>query len=226
MKTLKTLLIAVALVSALAAIGKTEDKPTPNDFLVIPGVRAGPISADSREAYLRKVLGNDNVRPANIDDGEGGIRSGTVIFPNDPSRRAEIFWIDSASHRRPAEVIISSPATVWHTAENISIGSTLDQIERVNGKPFHMSGFNFDDAGTIIDGNGGKLSYLGVDKGEEGIQGRLLLVRLDKAEAAWDGLGAKAQQALTGDVSLLSSLPAVRKLSPVVYQLIVKFPER
>jgi len=223
MKLTNPILTALLMLSAFVSVGRSDDKPSPNDFLIIPGVRAGLIGLESREAYLRKVLGPDLVRSANVSLADGSMRSGTLLFPDDPTRRVEILWMDKASRRRPEMVIISSSATAWHTAENITIGTRLSQIESLNGRPVHLTGFGLDNAGTITGGNRGRLSYLGIDKGEEGVFGRLLLIRLGNTAAAWDALNPRERKSVSGDAIVLSSLPAIRKLGPGVVQIIVHF---
>jgi hypothetical protein len=110
---------------------------------------------------------------------------------------------------------------VWQTAEGISLGSTLREIEHLNGFPFKLTGFAFDYAGTIIDCGRGLLTMVGcsvADDFKRAQQDRLVVIRLRPEVTA---TGAPEYRQVQGDRPFSSGHPAMQALNPRVYQMIV-----
>jgi hypothetical protein len=189
------------------------------NFQIVPGRSVGPISQDTSETQLIKIFGKQNVKRANVPVGEGETQPGTVIFPNDSRRKLFILWRD-ATRQRPEKITISGKNTFWKTDRGITIGTTLRTIEELNGGAFALTGFGWDYSGTVLHSNGGRISELGNASGEE-ITGRTLLLRLEPASALQRTAEYKA---VLGDGKFLSDNPAMRKLNPSVYEIIVEFP--
>jgi hypothetical protein len=84
-----------------------------------------------------------------IELGEGETERGTVLFPDDPTRRLEIVWKDPERKRRPKPIQISSGKSLWQTIRGISLGTTLQ--EQRNGRGFLLAGFAWDYSGTLQD---------------------------------------------------------------------------
>lgn len=55
---------------------------------------------------------------------------------------------------------ITGTSSSWHTAEGIRIGTTLDELVELNGKPIQFSGFGWDYGGAVLSFNQGKLEKL------------------------------------------------------------------
>jgi hypothetical protein len=146
-------LLFLLLPACLAAQG--------NDWKIVPGVRVGPITGESTLDSLKRQFGAANVRQEMLAD-EIHEYQGTVIYPDTPARRLEITWDDSGHH--PSEIHIGSlegigPGT-WKTAEGIAIGTSLLQLEKLNGHAFHLAGFAWDYSGTVTSWDGGRLAPL------------------------------------------------------------------
>ncbi|HUT31869.1 MAG TPA: hypothetical protein VNE39_00185 [Planctomycetota bacterium] len=94
------------------------------------------------------------MRRANIELGEGETEEGTVLFPGTPSA-VEILWKGAFSH--PTCLTISSPGTPWRTSEGITIGTTAEQLGKINGYPFRLTGFCWDYEGRSISWGKGRL---------------------------------------------------------------------
>lgn len=144
--------------------GKEEDSQeetaipsTENQFLIIPGKRIGKITAASTLMSLEKAYGKANVMIKSIDIAEGEEREGIVVFP-DSKNELEIVLDVAAASGKPEFVRINQAGTEWRTDEGISIGTSLDELEKYNGKAFTFYGFEWDYAGLITNWNGGKLS--------------------------------------------------------------------
>lgn len=122
----------VACDSKKKAPGKLEN------FVIVPGNRVGPITMDScNRDIVEQMYGSlakaDSVTvPGNQKD------KGLVLFPDDPARRLEIWWYLPHSTIFPASFRVADEGSFWRTNTGIRIGSTLKQVEQVNGKPFML----------------------------------------------------------------------------------------
>lgn len=187
------------------------------DWLIVPGQRVGPITEATSEVSLRALFGAENVDPVMIDLGEGFSAPGTVVYPSDESRRLEVVWSDS-SRSSPKEVRMSGESSIWSTAEGISLGSTLREIERLNGFPFSLAGFAFDYGGTITSCGRGRLAILGCGDAADAAQARRIVLRLTPgAEAS----ALPEYRRVIGERVFSSGHPAMQALDPHVYQMIV-----
>ena len=189
------------------------------DFQIVPGRSVGQITQNTSEEQLIKIFGAQNVKRANVHVGEGEMQPGTVLFPSDSRKKLSILWRD-ATRQRPEKITISGKNTFWKTDRGITIGTTLSTIEELNGRAFTLTGFGWDYSGTVLHSNGGLIAELGNESGEE-ITGRTLLLRLEPDSALQK---TPEYKALLGDGKFLSDNPAMRKLNPRVYEIIVEFP--
>lgn len=123
--------------------------------VVVPGKSVGPITAKFTRADLVKAFGRANVKDAKIQLGEGETTNGAVVFPKDPKRRLEITWVKS---RRVGDVRFSGRSSVWHTADGITLGTTLAELQKLNGVPFKFCGFGWDYGGIVTSWEGGQLA--------------------------------------------------------------------
>ncbi len=191
---------------------------------IVPGERVGRIGGSTSEQDLSALFGAGNVRRADIELGEGFQVPGTLVYPEDSTKRLEIVWRDD-DRQGPAEIRLTGEESRWRTSDGLSLGSSLQEIERVNGGPFRLAGFGWDYSGTILDCNDGKLRSLGwVDPSapSKGILGRRMLLRLD---AGPESFQSTEYQNLLGDHSFLSDHPDMQALNPRVYQMIVYFTQ-
>lgn len=192
----------------------------PSDWLIVPGERVGAINANTSEKMLETQFGSDNIEPVDVYLGEGFTEPGTAVFPNEESKRIEVVWRDD-SRTVPKEVRLTGRTSEWRTKGGLSLGSTLKEIEMLNGYPFRLAGFAFDYSGTIGDCGRGKLTMLGCidrDNPQRGLQGRLIVVRLSPDLAARQRMEYRQVQ---GGKFFSSGHPAMQILNPRVYQLIV-----
>jgi len=170
----------------------------------------GAISRRSSAADLRRTLGAQNVEQTRIELGEGETSPGTVLYPGDSLRRLEIIWRDTVAQQEPARLILRGRHSQWQVGRGISLGTSLQDLERLNGRPFTLAGFGWDYAGVLISWNGGSL-----DSALAGIK-----LYLDPGPAQSES--APYSQVL-GDKEYSSSLPAMQQLNPRVGQIFVDF---
>jgi hypothetical protein len=180
---------------------------------ITPG-HFGPISAGTSEADLRRLFGAA-VKRDTIHLGEGEYWPGTILYPDDSLRRAEITWRDTVGRQRPWYIRLAGTRSVWHANGVIRLGTTLRELERLNGKPFPMSGYGWDGAGRVTEWNGGALDTALSRAGSE------IYFSLFPDSA---GSETKAYSEIRGDHHYLSSLPALQQLNPAVWEIFLNFP--
>jgi hypothetical protein len=184
---------------------------------ITPG-QAGPVGPATSEQDLIRQLGPARVKRADIYVGEGEHQPGTLVDGEDPARALAILWRDPATRSNPSIVFIcyglQRGQCQWKTAEGITIGTTLGRLEQLNGGPFRLFGFAWDYEGTVASWEGGALSRWDA-------RGRLL-VRLRPGPAAYE-LPAYSQ--VRGDREFSSAHPAMRKLNPTIYQMMLEWKQ-
>ncbi len=137
--------------------GTSGSRSVDQKWLCIPGKQVGMISANTTEESIKMAYGKENVIRRTIGVGEGETIEGTVVFP-DTNNEVSIEWAADAPFKRPTKVRIAKGNTSWKTDQNISIGTTLAQLQRINGKDFNFAGFEWDYAGFTQDWQGGKIN--------------------------------------------------------------------
>ena len=119
------------------------------------------IGVDASAAWFSGRFGPVNVKDAQVYLGEGEYAAGTILFADDPERRAEITWLDSVNKRSPTLIRIQidkGGRTRWRTPQGLTTGLGLAAVERLNRRPFRLSGFDWDYGGTTMSWSGGVLA--------------------------------------------------------------------
>jgi hypothetical protein len=116
----------------------------------------GPFGRNASHADLVKAFGNGNVVYQDIDGAEGEKIKASVLFPNDAKAKLEVIWDDEKARRGP--MIRAKDQSAWASANGIRIGMAIADIEKMNGKPFILSGFDWEYGGRVKDWQGGELA--------------------------------------------------------------------
>lgn len=191
-------------------------RPAPDSQWRITAGHFGPITVETGEADLRRLFGNASVKSDSIHLGEGEFWPGTVLYPGDSLRAVEITWRDTVQRRRPWRVEIRGRKSLWHVEGRIRLGTTLQELERLNRKPFTMSGYGWDYGGRVVDWNGGALDTM-LRRNDYRLGFALFP---DSA-----GRETKDEGKISGDRPYSSSLPALQRLNPAVWDIFLDFPE-
>lgn len=148
-----------------------------------------------------------------IHMGEAQFVPGTVVFPDDPLRRIELVWLDSA-RARPWRVQLTGDSTVWSVGPGITLGTSLSDLARLNQAPLSLTGFGWDYGGTVMGWNQGAL-----EQALLGGNGRVILrLAVDSAS-----VGSDDALAVSGDGIFPSDNRAMQRLDPKVRQIIVEY---
>ncbi len=187
------------------------------NYLLVPGVRAGPVTRCVSESELVRLFGHDDVIRTGVSVSETEEAPGTVLHPHDSTRSLSITWRDTISRRYPDLLQLTGLSSRWHTSDGITLGTSLSAIEQLNGGPFHLAGFGWAYSGAFKDWAGGRLSAR--YDGHLGFQ-------MDPpfpitTKAAFDSLLGP----VLGDTSFSSDLPAMRRLNLRIVALYLSFPD-
>lgn len=200
-------LMLVAVGAAMASAGPADDA-----WLIVPGVRVGAIMRTASELDLIRAYGHGNVRTQDINVGEGVTERGTVVFPDEPIKRAAVLWKDLSNNQMPERIQITGSKTLWKMAQGITLGTSLRELERLNGRPFVLTGFGWDYGGTIISWERGALARAFATGGR-------IILRLRPPS----GLTQGVLRPVTGDREFRSNHATMQRLNPRIYQMIIEF---
>jgi hypothetical protein len=173
----------------------------------------GPFGRHASHADLVKAF-RTNVVYREIDGAAGQKTKASVLYPDDPKARLEFIWSDEKLRRRPT-MIRAKDQSAWAATNGIRIGMPLAEVEKMNGKPFKLSGFDWDYGGRVTDWQGGALG-----KPQRG--GCILAVEFVHPEDSPEANLSK----VTGDSQFLSDNADMRAVEPYVGAVTISYPKR
>lgn len=124
-----------------------------DQWLIRPGEGVGRIRIGETIREAQIAYGKDQVKKQKLFIQEGETRDGFVVFPNQPNQ-LECFTDDKGK----IELIrITGKGSSWHTAEGIRIGTMLEKLVELNGRPIEFTGFGWDYGGGVTSFSKGAL---------------------------------------------------------------------
>ena len=197
------LLASYVAAALLVSASRAGDMPTLDCNSTFPP----STSVDS----LRERFGARNVASVDVDVGEGIHESGTVLFAESPQRRLEFIWKDKRNQRDVRLVRSQGEAGAWRTIHGLTLGTDLRTLEKVNGVPFELAGFDWDYSGTVTSWAGGLLDDpFGVCS---------MTVRLAPELHDDDPVMSQWHDHVIGDRTFSSNHPAMQELNPRIYSI-------
>ena len=128
-------------------------------------------TSGSNAKYTIENVGNMNAEEiarnfpdSNLEEGEDMFEEGTekraytILYP-DTEDELIITW--DQENRENVHSIKFTSKGKWSTSTGVDIGTTLAELNKLNGKPVSFYGFGWDYSGAV-DWNGGKLAKSGV----------------------------------------------------------------
>jgi hypothetical protein len=200
-----------------------QSPPAANDWVIVPGVRVGPITATSVPEDLRRLFPADTVEDDEIELDEGMLQPATLVFKKTPSEALAISWNGKGPQAHPKQIYICfgrrrGPCR-WQSSGGIKVGTRLSELTAMNGKPFTVSGFGWNYGGNVLSWEGGALAKLDCN-------GRLVVTldgeRVRAGEYAVK-LTAEEVRSFSGDRPIPTSNAALEKLDPRVVDLLYQF---
>ena len=170
----------------------------------------GLFAKDSSHVKLAEFFQTGNIEYGKVPGSGNSELGATILFPKDPKRRLEVLWQNEAT-RSGTSLIVITRQSQWKGPKGLHLGLAIAALEKANGKPFRLAGFDQPDGARVIDWMGGALANLpgGCQVG----------IKLDPdRKAAADLLTAAAGK------EFLSDSPAVRAVKPTVSEIVLGYP--
>lgn len=191
-----------------AAPRSTEPKPPPPGAHVV--ACTGIFSKESNHLRLAMTFDYKNVTFGDVDADSGAKVKASIVFPNDPKRRLEVWWSNPADRSGTYLIDIKGKST-WGAPGGMRLGLNLVQLEKLNKKPFKLKGFDKNGVATVSDWDGGALASL-----PGGCKSGVSLTADPKASA-------DAVSAMSADKEYSSADPAVRSVKPTVSEILIGY---
>ena len=167
---------------------------------------------DTTHERIVAAFGVPNVRLVSEKGPEGmppNVKS--VIYPNDAKKRLEVIWNDGQARARPFAFVFEKPSQ-WAAPKGVRIGTTLAELERLDGGAFTITGF-----GGLTEGMASWPGALGKLPGGCFLGGSMEpTAKLPKA----------TMNKISGDDDFPSTHPIMRQAKPVLHQVQVVYPKQ
>lgn len=198
MRLLTLSLVGLLLSSGIVSAAEPDEK----DNTVVLGKRVGAITHGMTLLGLRTLYGAKNVKAAQLDGPEGSTLDGIRLFPG-TDRELELIYNQEGDEKIVTDVVIIGSA--WKFECGLKVGMSIEEVEKINGKPFQVAGFDWD-YGGFANFEGGKL--------ERGVSVRFYPTA--------DTVSEK----LSGDIQIKSTDKNLRAAKPVVQERIMVMLEK
>jgi hypothetical protein len=116
----------------------------------------GAFGADTSHERLVEVFGATNVVFDQVAGPEGTYPKASVIFPNEPEKRLSVYWQDDDKRQNPYAIFIGGDS-LW-TVQGLRVGMKVEEVDKLNGRPFSIGGFNDVTHGTVEHWLSGKVN--------------------------------------------------------------------
>jgi len=170
---------------------------------------SGAFSQDSSMVKLAMAFDSRNVTFVETEVAGSKVAS-TIVYPKEPKRRLEVWWVNPANRSGTYLILINGQST-WTAPGDMRLGLTLDQMQKLNRKPFKLKGFDKDGTATISDWNGGALATI-----PGGCKSGVSFHADPKADA-------DALSALPADHEFSSDDAAMHAVKPVVSEILIGY---
>lgn len=122
-------------------------------WLIIQSEAIGKIKAGWTTNDVKISFREDEYRFQEIDIGEGMTEAGLIIFPNTEN---ELKVNIQGKNKSLVNARTCNIKGKWVTPEGLKIGSTMEEVERVNKGTITILGWGWDYGGQMFSNNNGK----------------------------------------------------------------------
>lgn len=133
------------------AVGVAGAEPVDAADDAMAWVLPGAYSEFTTRADLESRFGAANVELVESREDDGRISRGLVLFPHDPRRRAHVAFHDDENLALLRSIEVRDAGSQWRGKHGVRIGMSLAELQRINGKPFYLSGFDAEGRGYARD---------------------------------------------------------------------------
>jgi hypothetical protein len=209
----------LALAASCVLMGQSAPS---NDWLVVPGVRVGPITANTVRGDLKGLFPQATLAEDELELDEGMVFPATFVAREKQPESLAIVWTTKAADAHPKQIYMCRGRRrgecKWHTAE-LSVGTKLSDIEKINGKPFSIHGFGWGYGGDVESWDGGKLEKLAC------LQNLTVSMDGERRDGEFTTpITSEERNSFSGNRSIPTTNPALRKLNPAITEMLFLFP--
>ncbi|MGJ4931365.1 hypothetical protein ACQR1I_30990 [Bradyrhizobium sp. HKCCYLS2038] len=170
-----------------------------------------PVSVgDSAKSLMQRYGGEAVVQ----DDIRAGVEEityrGVALFTGQPDRRIDVAFVDEDALRGVSRLTLHDARTSRWSVAGVTLGATLAEVQRINGRPFRIISFDSELNGFVADWGGGM-----VGRGLPG--GCTLKLRFGADSRVPAALAREGRGRISSDDAML------RRWAPVVEQIKVRF---
>jgi hypothetical protein len=137
--------VTVTVPSNPAATGK-RSHANPSRLVV---ACSGPFAKDSSHLKLTMTYDLNNIDFGEVDTSSGKTMA-SIVFPKDPKRRLEVCWSDP-NKRKDTYLIVINGSSTRAGPNGLRLGLSLLDLEKLNGKPFKVRGFDKNKVDAVTD---------------------------------------------------------------------------
>lgn len=164
---------------------------------------------------VEQTLATATVSPEAIPVGEGETRPGARLKV-DGDDSLLVVWRDLKG-RSVDELRLNGRASSWCLPNgDVSLGSSLKTLEKLNGRAFSLSGFAWDYGGTVNSWNDGALA--------SAWKPATIILRLEPPHPGPKGVDLS--RVMIGDLAIPSHDTVMQAIDPRVYEIIVRLEEK
>ena len=175
------------------------------DRTIVPHERVGAVLRHTPPRDIAKIFGLSAVKYGKVPAAEGAEQPGCFVYRGTVDELQIGF---TANSRRIEFMVIICKN--WATATGLRVGTTLAELERINGGPFTLSGFDWDYGGIVQTKPPGKLS-------------RFLSISTTTVNS--QAVSPNEYNQISGDRQISSRHPVLAKVGVVVRSLSMAWPE-
>ena len=157
---MKKIILSLLIIAAVIySCGSKDKKATPVaektevkiDSSLLTDSSWGLITKSTDFAGLQAIYGASNVKDERICGPEcADSLDVTKIYP-EKNNEFIVYWRDSLYHKSISFIETYLPDGPYHTDKGLKIGSTFEELLKINGKQIIFSGFDWDYGGSIQD---------------------------------------------------------------------------
>lgn len=211
------ILITIFIIGFTLSMTRTKSTTISNDWLIVPSEKIGPIyrrDIDSKNALqkIRSIFGESNIQSTQLSIGEDKSIAAYSIYPNTENEikfhindKSILFKLPSYNSYFIFNEELSIKAK-WQLNNDIRIGDPISKIQKINGKVFELSGFEWDYPGVVQSWRGGS------------IPPELSIVFIQRANDLPDNYGE-----ITGEKNITSDNLVLQAVDPVVNFMYIKW---
>lgn len=201
------ILLCLLLLTSLSLAQSDDPKAYLN---IIGGQQLGPVTKTSTRADIAAIVGTAYIEEGEVYVGEGQSSPATVVYPGHPNRRIKVIWKKGPrATATPESAWLVGDESEWRTPNGVSLGTPLSKLQKLNGKPLKLLGFEWDFGGVVTNFMEGLLAQ----------QFSSINLRL-RLPAETDGVDVSP---ILGDQEVLSDHEVLKKVDPVVDRIVVRF---